>query len=65
MLLPSLSLLRDMAYSICKARGGVKVGIKWANSFLERRRLCDDPKFIQDWFTFVDNTIKKLAGKDA
>ncbi|KAK9464959.1 hypothetical protein V1512DRAFT_211984, partial [Lipomyces arxii] len=72
--------VRDMAYSICKARGRIKVGIKWANNFIKRmpvldirlgrtyesqRMLFDDPKVIQDWSTLVDNTIKKLTDKDA
>ena len=33
---PSLSLIRDMADTISKARGGSGVGIKWAQRFIKR-----------------------------
>ncbi|KYG40186.1 hypothetical protein M433DRAFT_160810, partial [Acidomyces richmondensis BFW] len=33
---PSLSLVRDMADTISKARGGQGVGIKWLQRFIKR-----------------------------
>jgi hypothetical protein len=71
---PSIALVRDMANSIHKARGGAGVGVNWLGNFLKRtpalkprlgrayesqRRLCEDPQIIRGWFELVKNTINK------
>jgi len=33
---PTISLVREMADTICKARGGACVGVNWANNFIRR-----------------------------
>jgi len=73
---PTISLVKDMADSICKTRGGPPVGVNWANTFIKRtprlqvklgrtyerqRRLCEDPKVIGAWFELVKNTINKYG----
>ena len=73
---PSLSLVKDMANTISKARGGLEIGIKWSQRFIKRtpalntrlgrtyecqRRLCEDPKVIGGWFTLVKNTVNKYG----
>lgn len=62
---PALTLVRDMANTICRARGGLGVGVKCANNFIKRtpalniqlertyesqRRLFEDPDVIGGWF---------------
>jgi hypothetical protein len=59
---PTLSLIREMADTICGARNAPTVGVKWASSFVKRtpalevklgrtyecqRKLCEDPKTIE------------------
>ena len=59
---PSLDTVTDIASSICQARGGPKVGMSWAGTFIKRtpelatkwgrvyecqRRLCEDPEIIR------------------
>jgi hypothetical protein len=71
---PTLSLIREMADAICRARNAPQVGIKWASSFVKRtpalevklgrtyecqRKLCEDPERIRAWFELVKNTINK------
>ena len=73
---PTISLVRDMADTICRARGAPSVGVRWANKFVKRtpaldvklgrtyecqRRLCEDPRIIGDWFALVKNTINKYG----
>jgi len=73
---PSLSIVREMADTIHKARGGSGVGVKWANNFIKRtpasqiklgrtyecqRRLCEDPQVLGGWFELVKNTINKYG----
>ena len=73
---PTVSLVKDMADSICKIRGGPPVGVNWANTFIKRtprlqvklgrtyesqRRLCECPKVIGAWFELVKNTINKYG----
>ena len=58
---PTVSLVKEMADSICKSRGAKPVGVKWANTFIKRtpalkvklgrtyecqRKLCEDPQVI-------------------
>jgi len=65
-----------MANTICRARGELGVGVKWANNFVRRtpvleiklgrtyecqRRLCEDPKIIRGWFALVKSTINKYG----
>lgn len=33
---PTLSLIREIADTICRARNAPQVGIKWASSFIKR-----------------------------
>jgi hypothetical protein len=33
---PTLSLIREMADAICRARNAPPVGVKWASSFVKR-----------------------------
>lgn len=64
-LVPSISLVREMASIICRARGEDGVGTKWASNFVKKtpglntrigrsyecqRRKCEDPAIIADWF---------------
>jgi len=71
---PTISLVKEMADTICKARGVLPVGVNWANNFIKRtpeletrlgrtyesqRRLCEDPQVIGAWFELVKNTINK------
>jgi hypothetical protein len=71
---PTLSLIREMADAICRARNTPQVGIKWASSFMKKtpalevklgrtyeyqRKLCKDPERIRAWFELVKNTINK------
>jgi hypothetical protein len=71
---PTISLVRAMADTICKARGAPCVGVKWTNNFIKRtpsldirlgrtyecqRRFCEDPEIIKAWFELVKNTINK------
>ncbi len=73
---PTISLVKEMADSICKARGGPPIGVNWAKNFIKRtprlqvklgrtyesqRRLCEDPQIIQGWFALVRNTINKYG----
>jgi len=73
---PSISLVREMADSICKARGALPVGVNWPNNFIKRtprlqvklgrtyecqRKLCEDPQIIGAWFELVKNTINKYG----
>ena len=73
---PSISLVKDMADIIHKARGGSGVGINWAANFVKRtpvldirlgrtyecqRRLCEDPQVIGGWFELVKNTNNKYG----
>jgi len=73
---PTISLVREMADTICRARGVLGVGVKWANNFVRRtpvldiklgrtyecqRRLCEDPKIIRGWFALVKSTINKYG----
>jgi hypothetical protein len=73
---PTIGLVKEMADSICKARGVPLVGVNWPNNFIKRtpalkirlgrtyecqRRLCEDPQVIGDWFTLVKNTINKYG----
>lgn len=75
-LLPTISLVKAMADTICKARDTPPVGINWATSFIKRtpalevklgrtyecqRRLCEDPAIIGPWFELVKNTISKYG----
>jgi len=69
---PSLELVRDMASTICKARGSQGVGTRWPYSFVQRtpelqmkftrtyecrRKLSEDPKMITAWFNLLRNMI--------
>lgn len=71
---PTISLVKEMADTICHARGAAPVGVNWANKFIQRtpaltvklgrtyecqRKLCEDPEVIQAWFELVKNTINK------
>jgi hypothetical protein len=71
---PTISLIREMADTICRARNAPPVGVKWASSFVKRtpalevklgrtyecqRKLCEDPTVIRGWFELVKNTINK------
>jgi hypothetical protein len=71
---PTLSLIREMADTICRASNSPPVGVRWASSFLKRtpaievrlgrayecqRKLCEDPKMIGAWFELVKNTVNK------
>jgi hypothetical protein len=71
---PTISLVKEMADAICKARGAPSVGVNWPNTFIKRtpalktrlgrtyecqRRLCEDPQVIEGWFKLVKNTIDK------
>jgi hypothetical protein len=62
---PALSIIREMADTICRARNARPVGVKWASNFVKRtpeievklgrtyecqRKLCEDPKTISAWF---------------
>ncbi len=73
---PTISLVREMADTICRARGAPGVGVRWANKFVRRtpalqirlgrtyecqRRLCEDPQVIGGWFGLVKNTINKYG----
>jgi hypothetical protein len=73
---PSLSLIRDMADTFIKPRGGRGVGIKWAQRFIKRtpalevklgrtyecqRKLSEDSEVIRGWFTLVKNTVDKYG----
>jgi hypothetical protein len=71
---PTISLVREMADTMCKARGAPSVGINWATKFIKRtpaltakfgrayecqRKLCEDPEIVRGWFELVKNTINK------
>jgi hypothetical protein len=73
---PTISLVREMADIICRAKGVPGVGVKWANNFVKRtpalttklgrayecqRKLCEDPEIIRGWFELVKNTINKYG----
>jgi hypothetical protein len=73
---PTLSLVRGMADTICRARGGMAVGVNWAANFIKRtpalevklgrtyecqRKLCEDPEVIRAWFELVKNTVNKYG----
>jgi hypothetical protein len=73
---PTIALVKEMADSICKARGAPPVGVKWPNAFIKRtprlqvklgrtyecqRKLCEDPQVIRGWFELVKNTINKYG----
>jgi hypothetical protein len=73
---PTISLVREMADTICRAKGVPGVGVKWANNFVNRtpalttklgrayecqRKLCEDPEIITGWFELVKNTINKYG----
>lgn len=73
---PTVSLVKEMADSICKARDAPPVGVNWATTFIKRtpalkvklgrtyecqRRLCEDPQIIGAWFELVRNTINKYG----
>jgi hypothetical protein len=73
---PTISLVKEMADSICKARGAAPVGVKWTGNFIKRtpaltvkpgrtyecqRKLCEDPEVIKAWFELVKNTINKYG----
>jgi hypothetical protein len=73
---PTISLVREMADTICRAKGIPGVGVKWANNFVKRtpalttklgrayecqRKLCEDPEIIRGWFELVKNTINKYG----
>jgi hypothetical protein len=73
---PSISLVKEMADTICKARGAQPVGVNWPNTFIKRtprlqvklgrayecqRKLCEDPQVIKGWFELVKNTINKYG----
>jgi hypothetical protein len=69
-------MVKEMADSICKARGAPPVGVNWPNTFIKRtlrlqvklgrtyecqRKLCEDPQIIGAWFELVKNTINKYG----
>ena len=71
---PTVAIVKEMADSICSARGAPPVGIRWPSMFISRtpqlktkygrayesqRRLCEDPRVIEGWFHLVRNTINK------
>ena len=73
---PTISLVKEMADTICKARGAPAVGVKWPYKFVQRtpaltvklgrtyecqRKLCEDPEVIKAWFELVKNTINKYG----
>ena len=73
---PTISLVKEMADSILRARGAACVGVKWTNNFVQRtpaltiklgrtyecqRKHCEDPKIIRPWFELVKNTINKYG----
>jgi hypothetical protein len=73
---PTISLVREMADTICRAKGVPGVGVKWVNNFMNRtpalttklrrayecqRKLCEDPEIIRGWFELVKNTINKYG----
>jgi hypothetical protein len=68
--------MREMADTICRVKGVPRVGVKWANNFVNRtpalttklgrafkcqRKLCEDPEIIRGWFELVKNTINKYG----
>jgi hypothetical protein len=73
---PSISLVKEMADTICKARGALPVRVNWPNTFIKRtprlqvklgrtyecqRKLCEDPQVIRGWFELIKNTINKYG----
>lgn len=73
---PTISLVKEMADSICKVRGGPAVGVNWTYRFIQRtpaltiklgrtyecqRKLCEDPMIIKPWFELVKNTVNKYG----
>jgi hypothetical protein len=73
---PTISLMREMADIICRAKGVPRVRVKWVNNFMNRtpalttklrrayecqRKLYEDPEIITGWFELVKNTINKYG----
>ena len=73
---PTIAIVKEMADSICKAKGAPPVGVNWPNTFIKRtprlqvklgrayecqRKLCEDPQVIRSWFELVRNTINKYG----
>lgn len=73
---PSLDIVREMADTICVARGAEPVGNSWAYQFIKRtpalraqigrvyecqRKQCEDAEVIRGWFRLVQNTIRKYG----
>ena len=73
---PTISLVREMADTICKTRGGIEVGVNWATNFLRRtptltiklgrtnecqRRLCESPEIIGGWFELVKKPSDRVS----
>jgi hypothetical protein len=73
---PTIAIVKEMAESICKARGAPPVRVNWPNTFIKRtlrlqvklgrtyecqRKLCEDPQVIRGWFKLIRNTINKYG----
>nr|POF17747.1 pogo transposable element with znf domain [Quercus suber] len=71
-LCPTVAIVKQMADSICTARGSQPVGKNWTTNFVRRtpalkirinrvydcqRKQCEDIQLIQEWFQLVRNTV--------
>jgi hypothetical protein len=77
---PRLADVEDMANYLLEARGGKRVGKRWAERFVARRpelktrfnraydfqrALCEDPELIGNWFRLVENMRTKYGVVDS